>query len=272
MSAAHRLMCILAHPDDESLGFGGTLAKYSAEGIETTVITATRGERGWFGPPEENPGLEALGKIREAELAKAVQVLGIREQHFLDYIDGELDSAAPAEIAAQLVSFLRRFRPDVVATFDPNGAYGHPDHIAICQFSAAAIQLAANPAYTCQGLAPHSVSKFYFRTWTREEHEGYMQALGDLRMTIDGEDRLATSWQDWAITTRVDTRQYWPTVLKAISCHQSQLPEYRKLVTLSDEYHEKLWGCDGYYRVFSTVNGGRHREEDLFAGLRPEGD
>jgi LmbE family N-acetylglucosaminyl deacetylase len=264
-------MCILAHPDDESLGFGGTLARYSAEGVETYVITATRGERGWFGPPHENPGLEALGRIREGELAKAVEVLGVKEQHFLDFVDGELDHADPMVVIPQMVALLRRIRPEVVATFDPNGAYGHPDHIAICQFSAAAIQQAANPAYACRGLAPHSVSKFYFRTWTKDEHEGYMQALGDLRMTIDGTDRWATSWQDWAITTRVNTSAYWKTVLEAISCHQSQLTEYQKLVDLPDEYHEKLWGCDGYYRVFSTVNAGRRREEDLFEGLRPAG-
>ncbi len=71
-----RLMCILAHPDDESLGTGGTLARYAAEGIETYVITATRGQRGWFGPPEENPGLAALGQLREAELRAAAQALG----------------------------------------------------------------------------------------------------------------------------------------------------------------------------------------------------
>jgi LmbE family N-acetylglucosaminyl deacetylase len=268
MSEPLKLMCILAHPDDESLGFGGTLAKYGAEGVETYLVTATRGERGWMGPPKEYPGLEELGRIRESELEQAIQILGIKEQYFLDYIDGELDAADPAAVIPQLVAFLRRIRPDVVATFDPNGAYGHPDHIAICQFSAAAIQQAANPAFLCAGLEPHSVSKFYFRTWTRDEHAGYMKALGDLRMNIDGTDRSATSWHDWAITTRINTSAYWSTVLEAISCHRSQLPEYQKLISLPDEYHEKLWGCDGYYRVFSTVNGGRDREDDLFAGLR----
>src|SRR5206468_7403749 len=85
-----KLMCILAHPDDESLGTGGTLAKYAAEGIETYLITATRGERGWPGDPAENPGMEGLGKIREKELLGATQILGVRDVHFLDYIDGDL--------------------------------------------------------------------------------------------------------------------------------------------------------------------------------------
>src|SRR5262245_48764454 len=126
-----RLMAVLAHPDDESLGFGGTLARYAAEGVETYLVTATRGEHGWFGDPAEYPGPEALGRIREAELQAAANVLKLCEIRFLDYIDGDLDKADPREAVAKIVGHLRRVRPDVVLTFDPNGAYGHPDHIAI---------------------------------------------------------------------------------------------------------------------------------------------
>src|SRR5438552_16521165 len=97
-----KLMCILAHPDDESLGMGGILAKYAAEGIETYLVTATRGERGWFGSESDNPGLEALGRMREAELFAAADVLGIRRVNFLDYIDGELDQADPTEAVAKI--------------------------------------------------------------------------------------------------------------------------------------------------------------------------
>src|SRR5579863_3812161 len=91
-----KLMAVLAHPDDESLGFGGVLAKYAAEGIETFLVTATRGERGWFGDEREYPGLVALGQIREAELHAAAEALGIRSVDFLGYIDGDLDQADPA--------------------------------------------------------------------------------------------------------------------------------------------------------------------------------
>ena len=153
-----RLMCVLAHPDDESLGMGGTLAKYAAEGIETYLVTATRGERGWFGDEKEYPGLEALGKIREAELLNAARELGIREVKFLDYTDGDLDQANPAEATAKIVSHLRHVRPQVVITFDPNGAYGHPDHIAICQFTTAAVLAAADPNYL-NSASPYSVKK-----------------------------------------------------------------------------------------------------------------
>src|SRR4051812_28664308 len=118
------LMCILAHPDDESLGTGGILARYAAEGVATSLITATRGERGWQGNPAAYPGSHALGQMREAELRAAAHVLGLREVAFLDYQDGELDRAHPAEAIGRLVAHVRRLRPDVVVTFDPTGLYG----------------------------------------------------------------------------------------------------------------------------------------------------
>src|SRR5215471_13253843 len=88
-----RLMAILAHPDDESLGNGGALARYAAEGVDVTLVTATRGQVGWFGEPSENPGMQALGQLREAELRAAATELGIREVVLLDYVDGELGLA-----------------------------------------------------------------------------------------------------------------------------------------------------------------------------------
>ena len=91
------LMCVLAHPDDESLGTGGILARYAAEGVDTYLVTATRGERGWFGPEEDYPGPELLGRQRAAELRAAAKVLGLSEVVFLDYLDGQLDQANPAE-------------------------------------------------------------------------------------------------------------------------------------------------------------------------------
>src|SRR5688572_17732550 len=103
-----RLMAILAHPDDESLGNGGTLARYAAEGVDVSLITATRGERGWFGPPESNPGLHALGELREQELKAAASVLGIRRLDILTYIDGDLDQAAPLEATGLIAAVIRR--------------------------------------------------------------------------------------------------------------------------------------------------------------------
>src|SRR5262249_36834441 len=158
------LMCILAHPDDEALGFGGTLAHYANAGVATYLITATRGERGWPGEPATYPGAETLGRMREAELRAAAAILELQETMVLDYMDGDLDQADPVAIIDLLVSHLRRVRPQVVVTFDPTGIYGHPDHIAICQFTTAAISAAANPHYGDRAAqAPHQVSKLYYR-------------------------------------------------------------------------------------------------------------
>lgn len=269
MTTPLRLMCILAHPDDESLGTGGILAKYAAEGVETYLVTATRGQRGWFGDAEAYPGPEALGQIREKELHAAADVLGVDDILLLDYMDGDLDQADAAEIVPKLANMLRQIRPQVVVTFDPNGAYGHPDHIAICQFTTAAVVAAAAPGDNgAQDLPAHRVSKLYYRVETAVEMAAYEAAFGELVMHIDGQERRAPGWEEWAVTTRIDTAKYWEQVWQAVSCHRSQLPGYQALHDLPVNHHRNLWGSQAYYRAFSLVNGGRQREHDLFVGLR----
>ncbi len=235
---ALKLMCILAHPDDETLGNGGTLARYAADGIGTYVITATRGERGWFGPESEYPGPDELGRIREAELHAAAKMLGVRDVAFLDYRDGEFDQADPSGVIAQLVHHLRQVRPQVVITFDPNGAYGHPDHIAICQFATAAIVAATDSSYEDrQGRPSHSVSKLYYMAETKKTLDMYESAFGDLVMHIDGEERRVHPWEEWPITARIDTSAYWQQVWEAVRCHRSQLPGYNSLLKLPESFH-----------------------------------
>ena len=263
-----KLMAILAHPDDESLGIGGTLVKYASEGSETYLVTATRGEHGWWGSERDYPGPVSLGRLREAELRAAAQVLGLREVTLLDYLDGELDKAPPWEVLAQLTAHIRRIRPDVVVTFDPYGVYGHPDHIAISQFATAAIVAAADSSYAVNEQAAHRVSKLYYRILTPDDLAAYQAAFGDLVMDIDGVQRRATGWPAWAISTRIDTGESWPRVWEAVACHQSQLPGYQALKNLPPEHHRNLWCGQTFYRAFSLVNGGRAVENDLFAGLR----
>jgi LmbE family N-acetylglucosaminyl deacetylase len=106
MQAQLGLMAILAHPDDESMGTGGILAKYAAEGVETYLVTATRGERGWWGEKDEYAGPEAVGDTREQELRAAAEVLGLKEVNLLGYLDKELDQADPAEVIRKLVTHL----------------------------------------------------------------------------------------------------------------------------------------------------------------------
>jgi LmbE family N-acetylglucosaminyl deacetylase len=268
-------MAILAHPDDESLGVGGVLARYAAEGVETTVVTATHGQSGRFRGEKDgpnHPGPVGLAKIREAELRAATRVLGVRELILLGYIDGALDQVDPRQAIARIAAHIREQRPHVALTFAPDGGYGHPDHIAISQFTSAAIVAAADPharlASPGAGLKPHAVSKLYQIAWPAAAWDAYQAAFKKLTSMVDGEERQALPWPGWAITTAIDTSEHWPTVWNAISCHDSQIAAYEKLRNLSPDQRRALFGEQTFYRVFSLVNGGRQRETDLFEGLR----
>jgi len=266
-----RLLCALAHPDDESLGMGGTLARYGREGVSTHIVTATRGERGRFGDAAVRPPAAEVGRVREEELRQAARRLGVHDVQLLDYMDGELDSVDPGEAAAKIAVHIRRVRPQVVVTFGPEGAYGHPDHIAISQFATAAIVLAADAAF--QGdpnadAASWRVSKLYYMEWSRAKWAAYQAALKDLKIKVDDVERRVTPWPDWAITTRFDASEHWPTIWQAVQCHKTQMSIYEKLEHLPEEHHRAIWGTQEFYRVFSTVNGGRRPESDLFCGLR----
>jgi LmbE family N-acetylglucosaminyl deacetylase len=263
-----KLMCVLAHPDDESLGLGGILAKYAAEGIKTYLITATGGERGWFGDPGAYPGAEALAAIRKEELRAAAKALGIRQVNWLGYQDGELDRADHQEVITKIVKHLRRVRPHVVVTFDPSGAYGHPDHIAICQFATAACAAAGDPGFADGDGTSHRVSKLYYMAETKDDLVAYEEAFGELVVQVNGEERRGVGWEPWAITTRIDTAPYWRQVWDAIACHQSQLPGYEALMNLPEERRKRLFDTQKFYRAYSLVDGGSGIEQDLFSGLR----
>jgi LmbE family N-acetylglucosaminyl deacetylase len=272
-----RLMAVLAHPDDEALGIGGTLATYAAEGVETFLITATRGEAGRFhGFPRDDarhPGPVGLGEIREAELRASAETLGVRELFLLGYRDQELDRADPREAVARIVGHVRRTRPDVVITFGPDGAYGHPDHIAICQYTTTALVAAADPSFAAtdpasSDAAPHVVKKLYYTAWPESTWRAYEAAFKNVTSIVDGIERQTAPWPDWAITTVIDTSDSFSTVWRAVSCHASQVAAYERLKDLSREQHQALWGAQCFYRAMSLVNGGRMRETDLFDGLR----
>jgi LmbE family N-acetylglucosaminyl deacetylase len=267
-----RLMCVLAHPDDESLGMGGTLAKYAAEGVETYLVTATKGERGRSGSAEPLTP-EEVGRLRHAELCAAARELGVREVSLLGYRDAELDQANPSEAIGRIVAQLRRVKPDVVLTFGPDGAYGHPDHIAICQFTTAAVICAADPDYEHSDYpAQHRVSKLYYMAWRADKWAAYQSALRKLAVMVDGVERQAAPWPDWAVTTVIETGAFAAQVWRAVSCHQTQMAIYRQLSDLPEEHHRSLWGSQEFYRAFSLVSGGRRLESDLFEGLRDRND
>lgn len=269
---ALKLLCIFAHPDDESMGMGATLAKYSAEGVETSLVCATRGERGWFGPEEGNPGLGALGQLREGELRRAAETLGMRAVHFLDYVDGDLDKANPAEAIAKIVTHIRAIQPQVIVTFPPDGNYGHPDHIAISQFASAAIVCAADASYKdARDLPPHRVPKLYYMVDAEKFVNFIAPFMGDMSFPVDDQMRGEIAWKDWMVTTRIDMSAHCITALRAIKCHASQLASIAPLVELPEEQAAQVLALQGtFYRAFSLVNGGRKVETDLFEGLKKQ--
>ena len=269
---SRRLLAILAHPDDESLGAGGTLARYAAEGVETHLVTATRGEAGRYYGDRPRPGDDEVGRVREAELRAAAAVLGVRDVRVLGHPDGGVDGVPVAGILPELVREIRRVRPQVVVTFDPWGAYGHPDHVAVSQLATAAVVAAADPGYgssagSGDSSGHHRVAKLYYLAWDAPTWAAYQAAFKSLTSRVDGEERRAMPWPEWSITTRVDTRAYWETVWAAVRCHETQMAIYGPLAELTPEHHQGLWGTQTFYRAFSTVNGGRAAETDLFEGI-----
>jgi LmbE family N-acetylglucosaminyl deacetylase len=269
-----RLLTVLAHPDDESLGFGGTLAKYAGEGVETYLVTATRGERGRFGSLGKGGDPVEVGRVRESELRAAAAVLGVREVVLLNYPDGAVDRVECAVAIRDIVAHIRRIRPHVVLTFGPEGAYGHPDHIAISQFTTAATVCAADADYGRHdesheaSLPPHRVRKLHYLAWRRNKWEVYQAAFRKLTSMVDGVERQAIPWADWAVTTEIDTSLSRAVVWKAVCCHQTQMSIYERLEQLTEEQQQALWGSQEFYRAYSSVNGGRKLETDLFEGLR----
>lgn len=156
------LLFSFAHPDDESFSGAGTAMKYAAAGVRIVLVTATRGERGSAGtPPRCAP--DELGACREAELRAAAGIIGFDELHLLDYRDRELADAPREEIRRSLVALLRRVRPAVVITFDPNGYNAHPDHVAISRFTSDAIAAASDRRWYPDTGAAHAVSRLL---WT----------------------------------------------------------------------------------------------------------
>jgi LmbE family N-acetylglucosaminyl deacetylase len=156
------MLFTFAHPDDEAFSGAGTAMKYGARGVRTILVTATRGERGKCGdPPLCSP--EELGAWREQELRKAASIVGFDELHLLDYRDRELPEAPPADIRRALVAVIRRTRPALVLTFDPNGFNVHPDHVAISRFTSEAIAAAADPRWDPDAGEPHRVQRLL---WT----------------------------------------------------------------------------------------------------------
>ena len=214
--------------------------------------------------------MSVLGQTRTAELQNAVNALGMKSLSFLGYIDGEVDEADPAEAISRIVTHIRRIKPQVVVTFPPDGNYGHPDHIAIGQFTSAAIVCAADSSYKdSEKLASHRVSKLYYMVDSESFINLISPFMGDMTFKVDDQIREETPWKEWTITTRLDMVEHCGVAWEAIQCHKSQLSTIGVLAEMPKESASAVLAMQGtFYRAFSLVNGGRKVETDLFEGLR----
>jgi LmbE family N-acetylglucosaminyl deacetylase len=265
MNSTPRLLAVLAHPDDESLGFGGTLARYAAAGADVRVLTATRGEAGRHGDGP-HPGKPEVGRLREAELRAACDVLGVREVSVGGFPDGGLYEVPLSDALAWLVPEILRIRPDVVLTFGPDGAYGHPDHIAVGQWAlAAAVHAAAPEATEASGdTASHHTRRLYHLAWPGDVWAAYQAAFRTLTYTFRGVARQAVPWPDWAITTRIDATEWSERVWRAVQCHRTQMTIYDRLEALDDDQRATLFGRQSFCRMLDLHGVALAEETDLF--------
>ncbi len=280
--ARRTLMAVHAHPDDEAIATGGVLARYAAEGVRTVLVTCTRGEVGEIVDPSVAQP-DNLAEVRERELRAACAILGVSALHWLGYRDsgmmGTPDNAHPDafwqadldEATGRLVALMRRYRPDVVVTYNANGFYGHPDHIQAHRVTTAAFAVAGDPArYPEPGLAPWQPRKLYHTAVSREglvEFARLARAAGVELPFAEG-DELDWLTPATEITTTVDVRAFADTKRAALAAHRSQVGPETFFLMLPPELWTLAFGVEEFVLATSHVPV-RLPETDLFAGLPP---
>ena len=240
---ALRLMCVVAHPDDECFGFGGALALAAKAGAETCVVCFTDGgaatHRGAAGSSED------LGRVRREEFAASCGILGVKEHEVLDYQDGQLEFANFAEAAGKLVERMRRFRPDVVLTFGADGGMNtHADHTMVSAFTTAAFHWSALPKRYPK-LGPVHTGKRLFHVTT------------DVFLP----DRQPPIPAPWTVT--LDIRSVQAQKAAAFAAHTSQAP----LMERTREFFAKYGGVEHYLLVAAPEPMAAAQTRGLSAGL-----
>ncbi len=277
-----RLLAVVAHPDDETFGMGGTLAYYARQGVEVHLICATRGEVGEV-EPRMLEGFSSVGELRENELCCAADVLGLKKVHFLDYRDSGMPGSpenkhpralvlAPVDEAAmRIAKLIREIQPQVLITFDPIGGYMHPDHIAIHQATVLAFDLAGNNSVVLDELPPYKPAKLYFHIFPR----GFLRIMVAI-MPLAGKD--PSKWgKNGDINLKAILAEKFPTHArinykkvavireKASACHASQGGDRQSGYIVS--WLLRLFSSnESYMRAYPPVINGRV-EKDLFEGL-----
>lgn len=282
MSDKHSLMAIYAHPDDEQ-GVSGSFAKYARQGVNTTLICATRGEVGEIAPGVDATP-ETLGHVREGEMRCAAAKIGLRHLYFLGYRDSGmvgtpdnenalcLHQANLLDVAEQVTRIVREQKPQVMLTFDAWGGYGHPDHIQMHKAALLAFFVAgdarAYPEQLQTGLGPWTPKKLYFNVWPRSRFNAYIEHLKaegkELPEWMQGFAQRAMS--DELITTRIDVAEFANLKMESLLCHASQLGPN----TIFSQIPREVWLEMVKHETFvlaESRTGRVNAETDLFEGL-----
>lgn len=283
-SSGRVLLAVLAHPDDESFGMGGTLALYARRGVAVHLICATRGEAGAM-QSDLMEGYASVGERRAAELRCAAGILGLSSVHFLDYRDSGMPGSpdnqhpqalinAPLEqVAGRIAHRMRQLKPQVVITFDPIGGYKHPDHIAIHRATVRAFELAADPAFQDE-QPPYRPQKLYFHVFPKrllKVAAWLLPLLGrDPRRFGQNGDidllDLARSG-DFPVHARIDCRAVQEQRQAAAACHSSQLAGAGMAnAGLMSRLMRRLGGWELFMRYAPPATR-KTKEKDLFAGI-----
>jgi len=287
-----KLLAAFAHPDDESFGPGGSLAKYSHEGVSVHYACATRGEVG-EADPELLQGYESLGDLRWHELECAMQSLGLAGLHYLGYRDSgmpgspdndhpeALTQADQGTLVGRLVALIRALRPQVVLTFDPYGGYGHPDHIAIHRAAQAAFFAAGDPGQypeqLAQGLGIYTPQKLYYTAFPKGMFKLLVATTRLLGRdpTKFGRNRdinlLEITSHEQPVTTRVNISRYLERKEQAGACHRSQMGPGGLLGWIPLPLRRRLMSGETFTRVYPPADRNT-RESDLFSGLEQMGN
>ncbi|MGW0804322.1 N-acetyl-1-D-myo-inositol-2-amino-2-deoxy-alpha-D-glucopyranoside deacetylase [Nonomuraea sp. NPDC002799] len=296
-----RLLLVHAHPDDESIGTGATMAKYVAEGAHVTLVTCTLGEEGEVIPKDlahlAADQDDALGPYRIGELAAACEALGVEDHRFLGGPGRWRDSGMMGvasndhpkafwradldEAAAELVKVIREVRPQVLVTYDDNGFYGHPDHIQAHRVSRRAFELAAQ-ADTGEG-EPWQIAKFYHTAVARSVMRRTEEALraAEIDFITESVDDMEFGSADGDITTEIDARPWFGNKIEAMRAHVTQISVDDPWFALSNNIGQEVLGVEHYILAAGVPGppvpgppaetGGlgapQHRENDLFAGI-----
>jgi N-acetyl-1-D-myo-inositol-2-amino-2-deoxy-alpha-D-glucopyranoside deacetylase len=276
------LLAFHAHPDDESISMGGTLAEYADAGARVTVVTATRGEAGEIHNRDDADEIrDSLGDVREQEAKAACAILGVDDLEFLGYRDSGMMGtpenrhdeafwrADYMEAVGRLVAVIRSRRPDVVTAYDPFGGYGHPDHIQVHRIGTAAYFAASDIGRfpVAEFGEPHLVSRLYWVTWARERMRRVRSAMAtDLGADEVHEEEPSSGTLDVHITTRRDVTPWVDRKIEALLSHDTQFTADSWIRSLP---RDRLAGVLGE-EVFTLIHAAMPTtasEPDLLAGI-----